>query len=187
MIPIQSGVHHIRQGSILPRKRAIPSNVRIRSNMCHREPNPRFPVFRFVILRHQTDDEASHFDWMFAREDPPTTTLLTFRTSLFPFTNPIGESISLQPILDHRIAYLTYEGRISEGRGCVKRIGEGWYRRIADVGSAHPDSDLTETAWRIELSWDQPATATQFWEFRYDNSVATRIAPDDIRASFDIE
>jgi len=76
---------------------------------------------RFVILHHRLD-AGEHWDlmleqgqiletWQFLR-DP------TDRTS-FP--------MPARRIADHRLAYLTYEGPISRGRGSVRRVDAGIY------------------------------------------------------------
>lgn len=48
-------------------------------------------------------------------------------------------------IHDHRLAYLDYEGPISEGRGEVTRVDRGEYRIV----------ERTDAHWRVELLGDR--------------------------------
>lgn len=80
----------------------------------------------FVILRHETPDGGHHCDVMLQRA--PGELLITFRTDA-----PLHEFIEgaraarfgLRRIGDHREAYLTFEGELSQGRGRVRRLAEG--------------------------------------------------------------
>ncbi|MDI6732837.1 MAG: DNA polymerase ligase N-terminal domain-containing protein [Planctomycetota bacterium] len=81
---------------------------------------------RFVIQKHLTR-KSFHFDLMLESGDK----LLTWS-----FRNPLKKckekliSQPLKPLLDHRKKYLTYEGKISGGRGSVKIWDNGTYRPI---------------------------------------------------------
>ena len=72
---------------------------------------------RFVVLEH--DHPTLHWDLMLEVDG----VLKTWRLASPP---TIGV-ISAQPIADHRIAYLDYEGPISGGRGTVHRWDRGTY------------------------------------------------------------
>lgn len=79
----------------------------------------------YVVLHH-TGVVPEHYDLMVLL--PGAEKLLTWRILTPPETwgaaPPAAERIA-----DHRVAYLTYEGEISGGRGQVKRVaaGEGEY------------------------------------------------------------
>ncbi len=55
--------------------------------------------------------------------------LQTWRLAALPI---IGGVTSAEPIGDHRLAYLEYEGTVSGGRGTVKRYDTGEYAIISD-------------------------------------------------------
>ena len=88
---------------------------------------------RFVIQFHDAPDGA-HYDLML--EDGPG--LATWRLPAMPAADPIAA----ERLGDHRLAYLTYEGPVSGGRGRV---------RIAEAGT-FVLLDRREDLWRIELS-----------------------------------
>lgn len=73
---------------------------------------------RFVILEH--DHPHWHLDFML--EVGPV--LRTWRLDAIPQPN---ECVNAQPIGDHRLAYLDYEGPVSGGRGAVKRWDAGTF------------------------------------------------------------
>ena len=81
---------------------------------------------RFVLLRH-TDvadgDRSDHFDLMLEHGDR----LLTWAIDSLPGE---GDAISALKLPDHRLAYLDYEGEISQGRGNVERIDSGSYAMV---------------------------------------------------------
>ena len=72
-----------------------------------------------VLLRHTLADGSEHFDWMLERGGA----LLTWRVQEMPL---VGE-MRAERLADHRVAYLSYEGEVSGGRGRVVRVraGEG--------------------------------------------------------------
>jgi hypothetical protein len=77
---------------------------------------------RFVILRHELPAEAarsSHFDLMLEHEGE----LLTWAMSELP--GP--EARLAEELSPHRIAYLDYEGPVSNNRGIVSRLIQGEY------------------------------------------------------------
>ena len=85
---------------------------------------------RFVVLIH--DHPALHWDLMLEKEAG----LRTWRLSRAP-----GEALSIaaEPLADHRLAYLDYEGPVSGNRGSVRRFDRGEYALIG------------ETAGRLEV------------------------------------
>ena len=88
-------------------------------------------ALRYAILHH-TGVPAPHFDVMF--ETAPGSPLATWRSAIWPVTAPTP----VERLADHRPAYLTYEGPVSDNRGHVTRVGGG---------TAHVVSSDTE--WTI--------------------------------------
>ena len=78
---------------------------------------------RFVILRHELPADStrpSHWDLMFEEQG-------ALRTWAVESEPAIGASANAEALADHRLAYLTYEGEVSGGRGTVARWDEGEY------------------------------------------------------------
>lgn len=78
-------------------------------------------MLRFVILDH--DDPFAHFDLMLETRG----VLRTWRLYGRPDS---PDAIRAEPIGDHRIAYLDYEGPVGGGRGRVIRWDRGEYEWI---------------------------------------------------------
>ena len=76
---------------------------------------------RFVVLFHAHPSEGNHYDLMI--EDGAT--LATWRIEQPPDSLAGDQSIACQPIDDHRLAYLEYEGPVSGNRGHVTRHDAG--------------------------------------------------------------
>src|SRR4051794_41980056 len=74
---------------------------------------------RFVVLEHRWD--GVHWDFMLETEG---------RLRTWAVDAPIEPGIDLpaRALPDHRLAYLTYEGPVSGGRGEVRRGDSGPYR-----------------------------------------------------------
>ena len=76
---------------------------------------------QYVVLHH-TGVVPEHYDLMV--QLPGAEKLVTWRILTPPeawgANPPVAERIA-----DHRVAYLTYEGEISGGRGRVKRVAAG--------------------------------------------------------------
>ena len=77
---------------------------------------------RFVILEHDHPD-GLHYDFMLEIGE----SLKTWSLAEPPAVG-IEQSAVLLP--DHRLAYLDYEGSVSDGRGTVKQWDRGAYRLI---------------------------------------------------------
>ncbi|TWU58048.1 hypothetical protein [Rubripirellula reticaptiva] len=85
---------------------------------------------RFVVLHHHigpgfqrvSDD---HFDWMFERGG-------SLRTWATPVIDDVNDAFTLncEPLADHRIEYLNYEGPVSGHRGNVTRVVAGTFKVI---------------------------------------------------------
>lgn len=81
--------------------------------------DPRsYPVPRFVILQH--DHPTLHWDLMLETGG----VLRTWRLAGPP--SP-GSAVAAEPLGDHRILYLDYEGPVSGNRGTVRRWDAGTY------------------------------------------------------------
>ena len=86
---------------------------------------------RYVVLFHElptTDARESHWDFMIERNG----TLLTWAIDQRP---KIGVVLMAERLADHRVAYLDYEGPISQNRGTVTQVDAGdfdWVEFQAD-------------------------------------------------------
>jgi hypothetical protein len=84
---------------------------------------------RFVILRHDMppgSPRASHFDLMLEQDG----ILRTWACDSLPQ----GDTPTLaDPLPDHRLAYLTYEGEVSSNRGSVTRVAAGEYELLEET------------------------------------------------------
>lgn len=68
-------------------------------------------------------DRDTHFDLMLEAKG----VLETWALAALP---AVGRTTTAERLADHRVDYLTYEGAISGGRGCVMRVDEGVYERV---------------------------------------------------------
>jgi hypothetical protein len=83
---------------------------------------------RYVILRHETPPQSVrplHWDLMLETGS----TLRTWALSREP---AVGETVLAEALPDHRLAYLTYEGPVSNQRGVVRRWDEGIFRILEE-------------------------------------------------------
>ncbi len=78
---------------------------------------------RFVILEH--DHPFLHWDLLLEEECSARTWRLLRKPCL-------GEPIAAEPLPDHRLMYLDYEGVVSGDRGSVKRFLAGTYQPMSD-------------------------------------------------------
>src|SRR5262245_8197624 len=79
---------------------------------------------RFVVLIH--DHPVLHWDFMLEKE----ATLRTWRLSRPPGAHG---PIDPEPLADHRLDYLDYEGAVSGNRGTVRRFDGGEYVLIEET------------------------------------------------------
>ena len=84
---------------------------------------------RFVLLEH--DHPFLHWDLMLECGD----VLRTWRLDRIP---AVAETIFAEPLPDHRLMYLDYEGPVSGNRGTVKQIDKG------DFTPSCPDTDVAD-------------------------------------------
>ncbi len=81
----------------------------------------------FVIILH-TGFGTDHYDFML--EAGPA--LATWQLARNCLALGEGESAPARKLPDHRLAYLTYQGPVSGGRGQVKRVCEGTFKTLVD-------------------------------------------------------
>jgi hypothetical protein len=78
---------------------------------------------RLVILEH--DHPFLHWDLLLEEEYSARTWRLLRKPCL-------GEPIAAEPLPNHRLMYLDYEGVVSGDRGTVKRFLAGTYQPLSD-------------------------------------------------------
>ena len=121
---------------------------------------------RYVILRHQPAGNSPrplHWDLMFESREA----LRTFAC----FTEPIaGQVLDIEPLDDHRLAYLDYEGPVSGERGTVTQWDRGEFEVLKETdrqwvldvqgrrwrGRVHFQAGAGHR-WRIEFAEPVPA------------------------------
>ena len=91
---------------------------------------------RFVIQLHSAPGGA-HYDLMLETEG----VLATWRIDRPPTDLGPNERLPAEALPDHRLAYLSYEGPVSRGRGTVRIFDGGTYHLI----------DRSEGTWVFEL------------------------------------
>ena len=107
---------------------------------------------RFVVLLHQPGPQSertrqAHFDWMF-ESDGALRTWATPPIDLWQDAELVKAApieTECEPLANHRLAYLDYEGEVSRGRGSVARQTAGTYQLMED----RPDH------FRVVLRWLQ--------------------------------
>ena len=114
-----------------------------------------------VILYHETPDDAavdSHLDFMLEANDE----LLTWRWGEIPQDNQV---FVVSRLTNHRIEYLTLEGKLSGNRGTITRIDHGTFEPPIE-NSQQQFSILIRT---IKLQGELVAHALtdEQWEFRF--------------------
>jgi hypothetical protein len=111
-------------------------------------------MLRFVILDH--DYPAPHFDLMLEHEGR----LRTWRIHGPPDSD---SDLAAEPLGDHRIAYLDYEGPVSGGRGRVVRWDAGTYQPLDETAQGLR-FQLNGTRCRGMAELQKSPTG---WTFRY--------------------
>ena len=79
---------------------------------------------RWALLHHELPDGSWHYDWMLEDASHPEGALVTFRVLVRPDMNTV-QVFDAQRLMNHRQAYLDYQGPISGNRGTVRRVAEG--------------------------------------------------------------
>ena len=87
---------------------------------------------RYVILRHELPQghgldaqRTTHWDLMLECDG-------ALRTWALAEEPELGSSSDAEALADHRIAYLAYEGPVSENRGFVTRRDAGHYELVSE-------------------------------------------------------
>lgn len=90
---------------------------------------------RFALLHHTMEAVAGrcdHWDLMLEHEGA----LITFEVERLPSE---ASSFQARRLADHRLAYLEYEGHISDNRGHVIRLDRGRYQEAHADLNAHTE------------------------------------------------
>ena len=114
-----------------------------------------------VILYHETPDDAavdSHLDFMLEANDE----LLTWRWGEIPQDNQV---FVVSRLANHRIEYLTLEGKLSGNRGIVTRIDHGTFEPPIENAQQQFSIQLQTTKLQGELV--AQTLADEQWEFRF--------------------
>ena len=82
---------------------------------------------RFVVLTH--DHPLLHWDFMLEKEAG----LRTWRLTRAPAGPGIIEA---EPLAEHRLAYLDYEGPVSGNRGTVRAFDRGEYTAVEETAES---------------------------------------------------
>jgi hypothetical protein len=125
---------------------------------------------RFVVLRHEPDAHGGkplHWDVMFECGSELRTWALS--------SEPRHQSkIDAEPLANHRLEYLDYEGAISGNRGIVRQWDAGTYELLAqDV-----DQIRVRVAGRRlqgQVTLERSSSDPQRWIFVLDSSNSTNV------------
>ncbi len=134
-----------------------------------------------VVLRHELPNGSFHFDWMFARENPAVTKLITLRTCERPDECRAGQRIEVERIGDHRIVYLNYEGQVSGNRGSVTRVAAGYYEDLNHPEDPWGTADTSPI--HLQIRWNEQLQQIQRWVIDLVSATAelTNIKPTSKR------
>jgi hypothetical protein len=77
---------------------------------------------RFVVQRHDRQGQPAHWDLMLEQGD----VLKTFRLDRPP-VDVLAGAVPAVAIADHAVRFLTYEGSVNQGLGCVQIAERGTY------------------------------------------------------------
>lgn len=114
---------------------------------------------RFVVLLHEMPADSireTHYDLMLEMGE----VLWTWEINKLP---RLGTTITGRRLKDHRKKYLTYEGNVSDNRGCITRIMAGTFEVqtqddsfvVVDLTVDFP-VDSTEQKLTIRISTNEP-------------------------------
>lgn len=118
---------------------------------------------RLVILSH--DHPFVHWDLLL--EGPSSAR--TWRLLRRPCPD---EPIAAEPLPDHRLHYLTYEGTVSGDRGHVHRIAEGFYAPLS-LESETEVLAVLGLSFGSRLTFLRITDGRQFVQFSGDRSVGS--------------
>lgn len=91
--------------------------------------------------------------------------LATWRLAADPAGLPVGGEIAATQLPDHRLAYLTYEGCVSRGRGSVKIVEKGTYETIR-ADETHLALSLAGERCRGRFELSHRAGSAEQWTLR---------------------
>jgi len=117
--------------------------------------------FRFVVLEHDSP-RGRHWDLMLQQGDR----LRTWALAAPPDT---PGPIPAEPLADHRLVYLDYEGPISGGRGTVRPWDKGTYQPLHPADPSQPEEIYLLEGRRLQgqASLLPPTPPSSQWEFRF--------------------
>jgi len=110
----------------------------------------------FVILHHDSP-RGVHFDFMLEIGD-------ALKTWSLPETPVSGVEMTVEALPDHRLAYLDYEGPVSDGRGEVARWDRGSFA-IVRQSEAELVVELTGEKLQGQVVLCCAADDPQRWKF----------------------
>jgi hypothetical protein len=124
---------------------------------------------RFVVLRHEMPpDSGSPVHWDFMLEDGES--LLTWAIDELPRTD---RAIAARRLADHRLAYLTYEGPVSNNRGRVTQADAGsfdWLERCENRWRVRLDGVGLRGVVTLAAEACEGDPAAQFWALSFSHS-----------------
>ena len=85
---------------------------------------------RFVLLHHlcpPSYERPSHWDLMLEMQGVLRTWALDD-----PLTNAVPITTKAQPLVDHRLAFLEFEGPLGDDRGAVRQVERGIYKLFGE-------------------------------------------------------
>lgn len=94
---------------------------------------------RFALLYHECPPgfiKPSHWDFMLEADGVLQTWELrelphSWQQALRPEESQENRAVVATRLADHRLEYLTFEGRLTENRGRVTRVAQGTYHEIS--------------------------------------------------------
>ncbi|EMI42170.1 ATP-dependent DNA ligase [Rhodopirellula sp. SWK7] len=128
---------------------------------------------RFTIALHRIgpglDRDTSagvpitdHLDWFFETTLDQANSLKTFASSIEDFES---SAIATTQLVDHRVAYLDYDGDVSGNRGSVQRLVTGTYQLVASSANRFAIGPIAiEKAVASDSQLDQEPDAHQIRE-----------------------
>jgi hypothetical protein len=121
---------------------------------------------RFVVLIH--DHPILHWDFMLEKE----AALRTWRLN-----RPPGGpgSIAAEPLPDHRLAYLDYEGSVSGGRGTVRRFDWGEYSLLEESDN----SVVVELRGEVLMGRASINSDDEGWRFTFASATSSSNVNDE--------
>jgi len=108
---------------------------------------PESPPVPVVVLEHTEPRGGLHWDLLVARGTEPGAPLWGLRCRERP-DGPVGSAVRVDPMPDHRPAWLELEGAVSGGRGTVRRLARGLLQVRGDMAEVRWE-DGRVSRWRV--------------------------------------